>query len=132
MARGTRRAAASGRRRGTPDAAPAPFERVGRVGLGVLVVLAWVYALFGAEGLLRQWERRQELEQARARLAAERARTEALRGRVEALTSDDLAIEREIRRQLDYQRPGELVLILGDDDPLGDAESERDPSNNGQ
>ena len=100
------------------DDSPQALERAGRVGLGILVLLAWVYALFGGEGLLRQWERHRELERARARLAAERLRTDDLRSRIEALRHDDLAIEREIRRQLDYQRPGELVLILGEDDPL--------------
>jgi cell division protein FtsB len=84
----------------------------------LLAALGWIYALFGSEGLFRQYERLQQRDALRARLAAERAVNDGIRHEVEALKSDDLRIEQEIRRRLDYQRPGEIVLITGEDDPL--------------
>ena len=80
--------------------------------------LGWVYALFGSEGLFRQYERLQQRDALKAKLAAEREINDGIRAEVEALRSDDLRIEQEIRRRLDYQRPGEIVLITGEDDPL--------------
>jgi cell division protein FtsB len=80
--------------------------------------LGWVYALFGSEGLFRQYERLQQRDALKAKLAAEREINDGIRAEVEALRSDDLRIEQEIRRRLDYQRPGEVVLITGEDDPL--------------
>lgn len=93
-------------------------RRTGRVVFWAAAGLAWVYVIVGDEGLVEQWKRNQERAQIGERLAEECARTEALRARVEALIHDDLTIEREIRTTLDYQRPGETVLIVGDDDPL--------------
>ncbi len=84
----------------------------------LIAALGWVYALFGSEGLFRQYERLQQRDALRAKLAAERAINDGIRAEVEALRSDDLRIEQEIRRRLDYQRPGEIVLITGEDDPL--------------
>ena len=66
----------------------------------LLAALGWIYALFGSEGLFRQYERLQQRDALRAKLSAERA------------------VNDEIRRRLDYQRPGEVVLITGEDDPL--------------
>jgi cell division protein FtsB len=88
--------------------------------------LGWVYALFGSEGLFRQYERLQQRDALRAKLAAEREINDGIRAEVEALRSDDLRIEQEIRRRLDYQRPGEIVLITGEDDPLA-PENRRKP-----
>jgi cell division protein FtsB len=84
----------------------------------LLAALGWIYALFGSQGLFRQYERLQQRDALRAKLAAERAVNDGIRRDVEALKSDDLRIEQEIRRRLDYQRPGEIVLITGEDDPL--------------
>jgi len=84
----------------------------------LLAALGWIYALFGSEGLFRQYERLQQRDALRAKLSAERAVNDEIRRDVEALKSDDLRIEQEIRRRLDYQRPGEIVLITGEDDPL--------------
>ena len=84
----------------------------------LLAALGWIYALFGSEGLFRQYERLQQRDALRAKLSAERAVNDGIRREVEALRSDDLRIEQEIRRRLDYQRPGEIVLITGEDDPL--------------
>ena len=107
----------------TRGAAAAKRERALRVtalrwAVFLLAALGWIYALFGSEGLFRQYERLQQRDALRARLAAERAVNDGIRHEVEALRSDDLRIEQEIRRRLDYQRRGEIVLITGEDDPL--------------
>ncbi len=112
-----------GRRRAARGAAAAKRERALRVtalrwAVFLLAALGWIYALFGSEGLFRQYERLQQRDALRARLAAERAVNDGIRQEVEALRSDDLRIEQEIRRRLDYQRRGEIVLITGEDDPL--------------
>ncbi|MCU0232394.1 MAG: septum formation initiator family protein [Acidobacteria bacterium] len=92
----------------------------------LIAALGWIYALFGSEGLFRQYERLQQRDALRAKLAAERAVNDGIRAEVEALRKDDLRIEQEIRRRLDYQRPGEIVLITGEDDPLA-PENRRKP-----
>ncbi len=110
-------------RKGAAGGAAAKRERALRVtalrwAVYLLAALGWVYALFGSEGLFRQYERLQQRDALRARLATERAVNDGIRQEVEALRSDDLRIEQEIRRRLDYQRRGEIVLITGEDDPL--------------
>jgi len=112
-----------GRKGAAGGAAAAKRERALRVtalrwAVYLLAALGWVYALFGSEGLFRQYERLQQRDALRARLATERAVNDGIRQEVEALRSDDLRIEQEIRRRLDYQRRGEIVLITGEDDPL--------------
>ena len=80
-----------------------------------------LYVVLGTDGLLRQYERYRHHGDLLATLAREEAETVRLRREIERLRGDDLAIERAIRTQLDYQRPGEVVLIVGDDDPLAGA-----------
>jgi len=92
----------------------------------LLAALGWIYALFGGEGLFRQYDRLRQRDALVAQLAREQAINEEIRRDVEALRSDDLRIEQEIRRRLDYQRPGEVVLITGEDDPLA-PENRRQP-----
>jgi cell division protein FtsB len=111
------------RRQGDAERPRAPRPRPTRRQLVRLLVIAfvlfaWAYAIFGQEGLLRQWRRGAEHEVLSARLAEERTRTGELRREVDALRHDDLAIEDALRDQLDYRRPGELILILDDGDPL--------------
>ena len=89
-----------------------------RWGLAGLILLVWSYALFGGEGILTQRQHRRELKVLEARVAEARERNEALAAEVEGLKSDDFVIERAIRTELDYQRPGEIVLIVGNDDPM--------------
>lgn len=84
----------------------------------LLAALGWIYALFGGEGLFRQYDRLRQRDALVAQLAKEQAINDEIRRDVEALRADDLRIEQEIRRRLDYQRQGEVVLITGEDDPL--------------
>ncbi|RMG49030.1 MAG: hypothetical protein D6718_00515 [Acidobacteria bacterium] len=84
----------------------------------VVAALLWMQALFGAEGLIRQIQRRAYLVRLQRVVAEEEAANRRLRAEVEALAHDDLAIESAVRTELDYQRPGELVLIVDDPDPL--------------
>lgn len=93
-------------------------RRASRLAFWVAVVLAWIYVVFGDEGLVRQWQRSEERAAVLEALDREREVTASLAAQVEALRHDDLAIEREVRTQLDYHRPGEIVLIVEDDDPL--------------
>lgn len=101
-----------------------PLRRLLRYGLWVVIVLAWGYLFFGSEGLVAQLERRRELASLNAELERERARTAEMQRQVEALQHDDLAIESETRALLDFQRPGEVVYIVEEEDPLLRAESE--------
>ncbi|MBP7147868.1 MAG: septum formation initiator family protein [Acidobacteria bacterium] len=77
-----------------------------------------VYALFNPEGILRQWERLRQRDHLAAELAREERINEELRRELAALTNDDLAIAQAIRGELDYQKPGEVVLFTGERDPL--------------
>ncbi|UCF69147.1 MAG: septum formation initiator family protein [Acidobacteriota bacterium] len=84
----------------------------------LLALFFWVYVLFGAEGLLRQYERYRRADALQHTLNAEKAENERLRHEIQALRSDDLTIEAAIRTELDYQREGETVIIFEDEDPL--------------
>jgi len=86
-----------------------------------LAAVLWAWFLFGDEGLLRQVARWREIRVLEARLAEVRSRNAALEAEIEALRDDDLAIEAAVRTELDWQRPGERVFVVGDDDPLADA-----------
>lgn len=83
-----------------------------------IAVAFWIHALFGGEGLVTQYRRHERLVELERRVAAEQRLNERLAREVAALRDDDLAIEGAVRDQLDYQRPGELVLIVEDPDPL--------------
>lgn len=92
---------------------------------GMVVVLSlgfWVYAFFGTEGLRDQQERNRHRAALEEQLSRERAENAVLQREVEALRgddpADDRAIEEAVRVVLDYQKPGEHVLHVGDDDPL--------------
>jgi len=96
-----------------------------RWGLAGLILLVWSYALFGGEGILTQRRHRRELKVLEARVADARERNEALAAEIRGLENDDFVIERAIRTELDYQRSGEIVLIVGSDDPLTKVENRR-------
>lgn len=83
-------------------------------GVGVLAVALMVNALAGERGYL-EWRRLEQRHAgAVAQLAARRAENETLRRRIREMKSDPAAIEREIRGQLGYARPGELVFTVRD------------------
>ncbi len=96
-------------------------KHVARWAMLVVSALFWAFALASSEGVARQKERLAHREELRHQLAAERAENDALRREVEGLRGDDLVIEQAVRSVLDYQRPGEIVLVVEDDDPLGPA-----------
>ncbi len=82
---------------------------------GVLAMLL-LSALLGKQGprdLAALQSHRAALEQRRNQLAADNA---AVRIRIEKLRSDDRYIERQIRRELGYTRPDELVYKFADED----------------
>ncbi len=89
-----------------------------RLGIVLGVLALFAYGVFGAEGLLEQLRRHARYAELQERLTVERARNDSLRGELQALRNDDLAIERAIRTELDYRRPGEVVFVLGSPDPL--------------
>ncbi len=96
-------------------------KHVARWSMLVVSALFWAFALVSSEGVARQKERLAHREELRHQLAAERAEADALRREVDGLRGDDLVIEQAVRSVLDYQRPGEIVLVVEDDDPLGPA-----------
>lgn len=80
--------------------------------LHLLVGLVWLYVLFGSEGLIRQVERYQQRASLRTALEQQLAEVERVRVEVEQLEHDPVAIERAVRTELDYQRPGEITIFL--------------------
>lgn len=74
-------------------------------------------AVIGERGYLELRRTQQRHAEAVARLDEQRARNRALRDQVRRLKSDPAAIEREIRAQLGYVRPGELVFTVRDGAP---------------
>ena len=76
-----------------------------------LVGLALAIAVLDGESGLGTWLRlRSDLATAQARIAAVRSQTESLERRADALESDEFAIEKAIREELGYARPGETLL----------------------
>ncbi len=69
-------------------------------------------ALNEGSGLRRSHQLRSDLHAAEQRIAALQAEIEALRGQVTALAHDPFALERAIREELDFARPGETVVRL--------------------
>lgn len=58
-----------------------------------------------------------DLREARARIGSLRAEIDGLAREAEALESDEFAIERAIREELEYARSGETVVRLPREDP---------------
>jgi cell division protein FtsB len=92
--------------------------RAVRLGAVVIVVLLGLYATLGENGLIEQYQRWRRHGELKVALAREQELNARLRGELEALRTDDLAIERAARVELDYKRPGEVVFIVDEDDPL--------------
>jgi len=105
-------------RREIPEPAATFRPRLFRWGGLLLMVLVVLYAVLGTDGLLRQYQRYRQHGELLDTLAREETENERLRQQVEGLRGEDLAIERAVRTELDFQRPGEIVIITGSDDPL--------------
>lgn len=101
-------------RRRAVEGEPRRWRRYGFLLLAALLVLN---ALAGERGYLefRRLERR--YADAAAQLAARRAENEALQRRIRQLKSDPEAIAVEIRGQLGYVKPGEVVFTVRDAPP---------------
>ena len=69
-------------------------------------------AVDDGSGLRRSHQLSSDMRAAEQRLAALKAEIEDLRGQVTALESDPFAVERAIREDLDFARPGETVVQL--------------------
>lgn len=80
--------------------------------ISLLAIVLWLYALIGPEGIRSQFERRQKRDALQSQFEIERAKTLALQEEVKSLKENDTAIERAIRGELDYQKPGETVLLI--------------------
>jgi cell division protein FtsB len=106
-------------------------RRWGRYALVALVVAMLVNVLAGERGYLEYRALARRHAEAVAQLQARRAENEALRRRIRQLKSDPAAIEREIREQLGYVRPGEVVFSVREAPARPDgATPGRDPRSN--
>lgn len=87
-----------------------PATTIALIGLAVLSLASVLHTVFGANGLLRWFELKRDV----ARLAEEnqalREENERLKEEAQRLASDPRAIERAIREELDYVKPGEIVF----------------------
>lgn len=81
--------------------------------LGLALLLGLASAALDEEAGIRSWlHLRGELLEAEARVEALRAETLRLRVEVLRLESDDFALERAIREELELARPGETLVRL--------------------
>lgn len=101
--------AASPRR---PRAVEGESRRWGRIALAAVVAALLVNVVAGDRGYLQFRQMEQRRVEALAQLEQKRAQNEALRRRIRQLKSDPVAIEHEIRSQLGYARPGEVVFSV--------------------
>ncbi len=76
--------------------------------------MLFVNALAGERGYLEYARLRRRLDQAQAELAARRAENARLQRQIRQLKADPAAIEREVREQLGYVKPGEVVFTVRD------------------
>ena len=77
--------------------------------LTALILLLFVYTIFGERGAIHLWRLRGEkiaLDEKNYRLQME---NDALRQRVARLRSDDLYLEQVAREELNLVRPGEII-----------------------
>lgn len=99
------------RRRAADRREPRRWWRYGLVVLGGVLL---VNALAGERGYLEYTRLRHRLTDAQAQLAARRAENAELQRRIRQLKTDPVAIEREVRDQLGYAKPGEVVFTVRD------------------
>jgi cell division protein FtsB len=81
--------------------------------LGLVLALGLARAGLDEDSGVRQWlYLRSELEQAEGRIAGLEAEVEALRGEAKQLETDDYALERAIREELELVQPGQTLVRL--------------------
>jgi len=80
---------------------------------------ALVFALAdGESGLRNWWQLRNDLGAADVRIEALRSDVDSRQEASASLKADDFAIERAIRERLEYAKPGETLVRLGDPESL--------------
>ena len=90
------------------------------VWIAAIAVLATAtgIALFDGEAGVATWlDLREEARISRGRIQALEHELERLAAEIEAFDSDDLAVERAIREDLELARPGEWVVRFPPSDP---------------
>lgn len=81
------------------------------VATAVAVALSLV-SVADAKGFRRYLKLRDDVESLNERNAALAAQNEALRREIQALREDPAALERAVREELGYVKPGEIVFHL--------------------
>ena len=85
--------------------------------IAALMGAAFVYAGLDAEAGIRPLlQVRRNVGESRERIAAIRAELAVLRDEAAALVGDEFAIERAIREDLEFAKPGERVVRFARDD----------------
>jgi cell division protein FtsB len=92
--------------------------------IAVLVAAAGIALLDGEAGIRTYLDLREEARGAGARIEALEREVERLAAEIDALESDELALERAIREDLELARPGEWVVRFAPahPTPAGDGE----------
>lgn len=78
-----------------------------------------IAALDGDSGLRTWWLLRRDLRSSQETLDRLTAETERLRLEAHALETDPFALERAIREDLGWARPGEVVVLFGASEGVG-------------
>jgi len=101
----------------------APRPRLRAALLVPLLAVAGIgIAALDADSGLRTWlDLRRDLAEGRATIARLERGNEEFRREIEALESDAFAVERAIREELGWARPGEAVVEFRDADIPGEA-----------
>ena len=106
-----------------PD--PALLRKSVRKRRGAILALVLVFmggtaaALFGDRGYLDVKRQDVRLRDLREGIDAHQQRVDALKRQVDRLRTDPAAVERIAREDLGYVAPGEITLLLPEDDPSG-------------
>lgn len=103
----------------TPSRCQALPPKLRPLGLALALVLAGiVYAALDPKSGIRTWQRLEgEVAEAQRRIDGLRVRNARLRRDVEALEEDPSALERAIREEIGWVRPGEIRISLSKGDP---------------
>ncbi|MGH0036894.1 MAG: FtsB family cell division protein [Myxococcota bacterium] len=91
-----------------------------------------IAAFDGESGLRTWWMLRDDLRSSRETLDRLEAENERLREEAHALETDPFALERAIREDLGWARPGEVVVLFEEPGASGPLESGRRESGRGE